>query len=181
MNLLSRIRQLLGFSVTGTRPMHVRAKLLDHPLLGQLTPDQVSVDCLVGRVLLNDESIEIRISPDDKAINEALLLMVDAIASLAILDQKCRRLIAKDGLEGYNTEWRFGRRPLPDGSFEAFEKPQLSQDEFCKNLQLQSLVATGNSLLTFWYGDNDMFWGHSFSVDSFAGVIFEDTNVSMIG
>ena len=61
-------------------------------------------------------------------MNETLLLMVDAIASLAILDQKCRRLIAKDSLDAYYTEWRFGRRSLPDGRFETFERPRLSYE-----------------------------------------------------
>jgi len=181
MSMLSRLKQALPGNARPANFGRVPVNPVEHPILGALTPDKTHPHTLVGQVAYGEGFIAVQISPDNKSMDAALSLMADAVSSLADLDEKCRRLIATDSLEGYNTRWRFGQRALTNGAFENFEKPLLSEKEFRANLQFQSVEATGDSLLTLWYGDNDMFWGHGLYVDSFDGVQFKDTHVSMFG
>jgi hypothetical protein len=111
----------------------------------------------------------------------ALELAVSLVEQLPQLDAKCRNLIADEFLENYNDNWRFGQTALPDGTFKSFEKPQLTKEQFCKNLKLESVEASGISMLRFWYGDADMFWGHSLEGISFDGLAFGETHASMVG
>ena len=104
-----------------------------------------------------------------------------ALPAVFFLDDRCRQIIAKESLEGYNSDWRFGERLLPTGRTERFEKPVLTSDEFRSKLVFQRLEVTGPSVLTLRYGDDDMFGGHWLSVTSFDGVALEDTNVALEG
>jgi hypothetical protein len=106
---------------------------------------------------------------------------VATVGSIKALDAKSRALIAEDSLEGYNSGWRFGEVTPPNGTTEPFEKPALTAAEFCEKLKLEAVEVTGPNTLIFWYGDDEMFWGHSLYMTSFDGVTMKDTHVSMFG
>lgn len=157
------------------------AQPIEHPLLGSLRSDEQFPASLAGRVAFGSEFIPIRIDPDGAPIEAALALATSAVESFTELDAKCRSLISEDCLNGYNSDWRFGEAVDPEGSRVAFEKPRLTKSEFCAKLKLKSLEVTGPSTLTFWYSDDDMFWGHSLYVESYDGTALTDTHVSMFG
>lgn len=154
---------------------------IEHAFLGVLTPD-VNVPCmLVGRTVYENRLVEIRLSEDGATKHEVLALAESAIRSLKNIDIRARLLLAKDCLDGYNSDWRFGEGLLEDGSTKAFEKPVLSSEEFCAKVQLSTVEVCGSLTITLWYSDADMFWGHDLFVTSFDGLNLTDTHVSMAG
>lgn len=181
MSIFDNIKQLLSHRGRLGNQTQAPAQPIEHALLGMLRPDERFPTALVGRVSFRLGFIAIRVDPDGRPMEEALALASSAIESLAELDSKCRNLIAEESLDGYNSGWRFGETVNPDGSRTPFEKPKLVKAEFCAKLKLESIEVTGESTLTFWYGDDDMFWGHSLYVNSFDGKTFTDTHVSMFG
>lgn len=158
---------------------HTPLDTIEHPVLGLLIPDGALPTTLVGKVNFGGASIELRISPDDRPLEETFQLAVRAVGVLAQLDSKSRELIADNSLDGYNSDWRFGTAVLENGATEDFEKPHLTRSDFCNALQFQCIEAAGNTTLTLYYGDNDMFWGHDLQVTSFDGLAFKDTHASM--
>jgi hypothetical protein len=177
--MFSRIKHLLGLGGAKTRVKRVTAAPLNHPLLGSLAPDKTFGDTLLGHVRFKDGSIGISISPDGKPIDEAISLMTQAVSSLGYLDKECRRLITEEFLELYNSEWRIAQRLNSGGRIEDFEIPRLSDQEFGAKLMLQSVEASGDSLLIFNYDDSGMFAGNCLSVASFDGIVLKDIHVSM--
>jgi hypothetical protein len=154
---------------------------MEHPVLGSLSPNKTFPESLSGIVRFGSTQVELLVSPDDKTIEVALELAVALIDQLPQLDAKSRSLVAKEFLESYNTNWRFGEAVEQDGTSKPFEKPLLSEEQFCQNLQLTTIEASGEAMLVFWYGDNDMFWGHTLELTSFDGTAFGDTYASMAG
>lgn len=181
MSLFDDLKRLVSRRAGAQEQSMVPARPIEHPVLGSLQPDDRFPTSLAGRVAFGSGFVAIRIDPDGTPIDDALALASSAVESLAELDAKCRNLIAEDSLGGYNSDWRFGETINPDGSRTTFEKPKLVKSEFCAKLQFESLEVTGQSTLTFWYGDDDMFWGHSVYVDSFDGIALTDAHVSMFG
>lgn len=154
---------------------------VEHAFLGILTPDKNVSSVLVAQTAYESRLVEIRVSKDDTSTDEALLLADSAVRSLKNIDIRARLLLADDCLDGYNSDWRFGDAQLEDGSTKAFDKPMLSREDFCTNVQLKTIEICGNSTITLWYSDDDMFWGHDLFVTSFDGLSFADTHVSMSG
>ena len=181
MRLFKQFKRLLGGSNAKVANQRVPANPVTHPILGSLAPDKTFPESLSGDVKYRDSQIELLVSPDDKTIEAALALAVVLVEELPQLDATSRKLVADEFLENYNTSWRFGEAAQEDGTFKPFEKPSLSREQFCENLKLTSIEASGESMLVFWYGDNDMFWGHSLEVTSFDGTAFGETHVSMAG
>ena len=181
MRLLSKIKSL--FSRASTRPTKhlVRATPIEHPVLGSLVPHDTFADSLSGQIKCGVRQVDLLVSPDDKTIEAALKLAVGIVAPLQQLDFKCKNIIADEFLDSYNSGWRFGQVAQQDGTFSSFEKPLLTREQFRENLKLNSIEASGELMLIFWYGDNDMFWGHSLEVTSFDGPAFKDTHASMAG
>ena len=181
MSIFEYVKRLVSRKGRAQNQVQVLAQPIEHPLLGSLQPDERFPASLAGRIAYGLGFIAIRIDPDGTPMDGALALASSVVESLAELDSKCRSLIAEDSLDGYNSDWRFGETVNPDGSRTPFERPELARSEFCAKLQFESLEVTGQSTLTFWYGDDDMFWGHSLYVASFDGTTFSDTHVAMFG
>lgn len=149
--------------------------------LGRLVPSSQFSAALVGQLSYGTGHVDFVIDPDGEPIEDSLALAASAAGALTDLDRRCKELVAAEYLDSYNTGWRIGEVMRPDGNFERFEKPALSPAEFCEKLELKSFEATGGTLLTFWYDDDGMFWGHSLYVDSFDGALLGDTHVAMFG
>lgn len=178
--MLKRLKEAV-LGTTRYAPAKSLAQPLDHEVLGLLAPDSSQQHVLVGRISHGDMDLEVRISADDGTIEEAISLAAAVKLNLAALDTRARIIIADEFFDGYNSDWRFGHEVLADGSTESFEKPLLSKDDFCAKLRPTGFNATGSSCLTFWYDDDDMFWGHSLSVISFSGTNFDEAYASMSG
>jgi hypothetical protein len=181
MNPFRQFKQLLSKSKSTSACRRPPASPMEHPILGSLAPNKTFPESLSGTVIFGSDQVELLVSPDDKTIDVALELAVALVEQLPQLDAKSRRLVADEFLEIYNTNWRFGETVQRDGTTKSFEKPQLSKEQFCQSLQLTSIEASGEAMLVFWYGDGDMFWGHSLELTSFDGTAFGDTYASMAG
>jgi hypothetical protein len=180
MRLFRKIGSLFGWA-NANPTKRPRATAIEHPILGSLVPHKLMPESLSGRLKYGQYQVDLVVSPDDSTIEVALELATSLIERLEALDLKCRRLIAEEFLESYNSHWRFGEVAHQDGTFKAFEKPHLTTAQFCENLKISSIQASGCSLLVFYYDDSDMFWGHTLEAISFDGIAFEDTHVSMAG
>lgn len=174
--MLNRFKQLINLSLTD-EPRHA----VDHPLLGRLAPLGDDQSTLVGIAPHGARSVQLRVSADDSELAAALDLATSAVQSLLVLDVKARKLVSDASLKSYNDEWRFGTSLMADGSARAFEKPALSEEEFCAQLELTAIEANGAKSLTFSYTDGGLFWGHSHYVCSFDGLAMQDVSVSMLG
>ncbi len=174
--MLTRFKQLINLSLTD---MPLQA--LDHPILGRLAPQGDDGTVLVGQVAVGARMVAVRVSADDSELPAALELAAQAVQSVLVLDLKCRQLVCGASLKSYNDQWRFGTSLMADGSAREFEKPALSEEQFCASLELEAIDASGASCLTMWYADGGLFWGHSHCVSSFDGLAMQDTRVSMLG
>ncbi|GHA76754.1 DUF2262 domain-containing protein [Cognatilysobacter bugurensis] len=175
-SVYSRFRRTPNQRVT-----EILTVVIEHPVLGNLTPCRELPGSLCGQLRYGEDLIDLTVSPDNKGIECALVLATSLAQSLEHLDFTCRRLVADTSLEGYNSDWRFGLVAQGDGTFERVEEPPLTREDFCRNLKLSSIVASGEAMLLFYYGDSDMFGGHSVEVTSFDGTAFQDTDVSLVG
>jgi hypothetical protein len=177
------LRKFKGrFDRTSAKPAKQRATIpIKHPVLGSLIPHKIFPESLSGWVQYGPDQIDLLVSPDNRTIEAALKLAASLVELLQQIDLKCRDLIADEFLERYNSGWRFGEVAQQDGTFEPFEKPLLTRRQFCENLKIKSIVASGDSLIGVHYDDSDMFWGHSLEVTSFDGTAFGDTHTSMFG
>jgi hypothetical protein len=182
MRILKKIQRFLIDPSAQRTAQRASATPTEHPILGSLVPDKTFPHDLIGRAKFCSSYIELHVSPDDKPLEVTLELAVALVESLEQFDAKCRNLLGVEFLDGYNTDWRFAENTLQSsGAFKSIEKPLLTMEEFCMNLKLESIEASGDAILTFWYGDGDMFGGHSLEVTSFDGPAFGDTYVSMAG
>ncbi|HEU4843403.1 MAG TPA: DUF2262 domain-containing protein [Burkholderiaceae bacterium] len=174
--MLNRFKQLINLTLTD-EPRHA----VDHPILGRLAPLGDDQSTLVGVAPCGARSVALRVTADDSELAAALELATSAVQSLLVLDARARKLVSDASLKSYNDEWRFGTSLLADGSAREFEKPALSEEAFCAQLELAAIEANGASCLTFSYTDGGLFWGHSHYVCSFDGLAMQDVNVSMLG
>jgi hypothetical protein len=174
--MLNRFKQLINLSLTDEPRQAV-----DHPILGRLAPHGDDQSTLVGLAPHGARSVTLRVAADDSELGAALELATSAVQSLLVLDAQARKLVSDASLKSYNDEWRFGTSLMADGSARGFEKPALTEDEFCAQLQLEAVEANGATCLTFSYTDGGLFWGHSHYVSSFDGLAMQDVNVSMLG
>lgn len=62
----------------------------------------------------------------------------------------------------------------------AVSNPKLTQDQFANKLTLNAVNVTGN-MLSFFYDDENMFWGHSVIVISMDGIAFTDAHAEIFG
>jgi len=174
--MLNRFKQLMHMSLTD-EPRGALA----HPILGRLAPLDDDPSTLAGSIGFGTQAVALRITADDSELAAALELAVSAAQSLLVLDARARILVAETSLHSYNDEWRFGTSLMADGSAREFEKPALTQEQFCAQLTLETIEASGAACLTFWYQDGGLFWGHSHHVASFDGLAMQDVRVSLLG
>ncbi|MBC3935512.1 DUF2262 domain-containing protein [Undibacterium sp. CY7W] len=179
MSTLNHLKRLLRLGSVRTKPVPTLTAAIEHPLLGSLQVSDRFPTSLTGRIAYRAGDIHIGIDPDGSNIANALALACKAVESLPELDLKFRNLIAEKFLDSYNAEWRFWETINSDGSKAQFEKPELTKAEFCAQLRLNSLDATGPSSLSVWYDDNDIFWGHHLGIVTFDGITLNDIHITM--
>lgn len=169
------------FGLFRTKLPMVRLDAVDHPTLGRLEPHEEFPGVLRGAVNVDGAEVEVWLAPDGGPLDAALRLATDAVSVLRELDASCRMLIAKDSLNSYNSDWRFGTAVQADGSTKNFEKPPFNEEQFASTLTPTMLEITGGNTIAFSYSDGDMFWGHSLCLTSFDGLALTDVTVEMLG
>jgi len=72
-------------------------------------------------------------------------------------DEKIRSFAAKELLENAR-DW------AEDASEEEEDPPELTEEDFMRRMELQSIEVREDGSFDFWFGDGDLFWGHSIRV-----------------
>lgn len=169
------------FGLTRKKPSFVRLDVVDHPILGRLSPSDMVSGVLVGSVTAGDLTIGLSVNPDGSPLETAIAFAADAVSKFAELDVRCRALVADDCLTAYNSNWRFSSVAKADDTTEQFEKPLLSEAQFVAALTPTELETTGAELLAVCYAAGEMFWEHSICVTSFDGLTLADARVELQG
>jgi hypothetical protein len=153
---------------------------MQHDILGQIEREKDDGDG-IARIPCGDLTIEIRIIPDDASFDEALELAASVVKRIGDLDSLAKTIAAAELVDTYNNGWNEYDEVQEDGTITAVSNPQLSEEEFAKKLTLDGVNVYGSGMLSFFYDDETMFWGHSVVVTSMNGIEFSDTHAQIFG
>lgn len=95
------------------------------------------------------------------------------------LDATAKRIAAAELADTYNDAWNEYEEAQQDGAFRTVSNPQLMQLEFVNKLTLRAVNVTGDAMLDFFYGDENMFRGHSVVVNSMNGTEMTDVHAEI--
>lgn len=154
---------------------------MQHPLLGQLSAKDNQQQSYSGIFSYEGKALDFNIDRDGDGLEEAMELATAIITSLSKYDAISKTIISKDLLETYNTSWNEYDEIQADGSLKTIINPTLSADEFEARFILEAVSISGNSGVTFWFEENDLFWGHRVSVSSFSGADFGEAQACIYG
>lgn len=141
----------------------------DHPFEG------------VATVRYESRDIRVRIDADGQPFEVTLKLAVDVVRRLQELDSLAKRIAADNFLEVYNNGWNEYDESQEDGSLKAVSNPKLSAAQFIAKLSLTNVDVTGDQMITFYYDDEGMFWGHTIVIASLSGIEFRDAHAEICG
>lgn len=150
---------------------------MEHPILGDITQEDGEG---VSKVSYGSHRINIRIIADEIPYDAAVDVAASVVQDLKNLDAKAKQVAATKLTAIYNNGWNEYDEVQEDGTLKAVSNPMLTPDEFASKLTLNAVNVTGN-MLTFFYDDENMFWGHSVIVTSMDGVTFTDTHAEIFG
>jgi len=125
--------------------------------------------------------VKIRIIPDDQALQTTLQLAVDVVGRLNELDLISNLKADRDHRDTYNDDWNEYDEAQADGTLTSISNPVLSEAEFEKKLSLNAVNVTGNAMISFFYDDDNMFWGHTVVVTSLRGLNFANARAELFG
>lgn len=152
---------------------------MTHPILGEITQENGNGDG-VARVLYGDRTIEIRIIADEIPYDATVDVAASMVQDLPRLDARAKQVAASELTETYNNGWNEYDEVQDDGTLKAVSNPKLTQIEFASKLTLNAVNVTGD-MLSLFYEDENMFWGHSVIVTSMDGIAFTDTHAEIFG
>ena len=150
---------------------------MTHPILGDITQENGDG---VARVSYGGRTIDIRIIVDEIPYDATVNVAASVVQHLTNLDTKAKQVAATELTDTYNNGWNEYDEVQDDGTLKAVENPKLTPEEFASKLTLSAVNVTGN-MLSFFYDDENMFWGHSVIVNSMDGVAFTDTHAEIFG
>ena len=136
-------------------------------VLGELTESARFPGAYEGTLQVGGKSVSFRIDPDDVSLEQTLTMARRVVSNLEDYEKRARSKVCETHLELYNDDWRPERDPI------------LTADQFSSRLDLTHIGFLACSSIDVFYGDKDMFGGHSLIAQSFDGETFED--VMMFG
>lgn len=151
-----------------------------HDTLGKIEPEGDGDDRL-ARVPYGGRTLEIRIIPDGESFDVALEFASVVVERLGELDSLAKNIAATELVGTYNDGWNEYDEVQEDGTIVAVENPQMSESKFAGKLTLDGVNVYGSGMLSFFYDNDNMFWGHSIVVTSMNGLEFSDTDAELFG
>ncbi|MEI0603576.1 DUF2262 domain-containing protein [Brachyspira alvinipulli] len=101
----------------------------------------------------------------DEEVNKKSVDIIKKIfANKKDIDKKLKDYISENMLEDANN-WN-----------DDAEKPHINKEDFTKLIALTSITIS-EDIITFWFDDGDIFWGHSIVVESDYDFNFEDAHI----
>nr|WP_300754833.1 DUF2262 domain-containing protein [uncultured Brachyspira sp.] len=132
--------------------------------LGDFELDK-SIDMFSKDILWNDNNISILFEDIDEELNQKSVDIIKKIfANKKDIDKKLKEYISENMLEDANS-WN-------DDS----DKPHIDKEEFAKLITLTS-IAICEDIITFYFDDGDIFWGHTIVVESDCNFNFTDAHI----
>ena len=108
-------------------------------------------------------------------------LAAEVVGRLHELDQAGKRIAVRDLRDSYNGGWNEYEEAQGDGTFKSVSNPALSEAEFERKLSLIGINVTGDEIVTLFYENENMFWGHTVVVTSLRGLDFGDAKADLFG
>jgi hypothetical protein len=154
---------------------------MNHDILGEVEQSDGHPFDAVAKIRLGVRDIRIGISRDDQPLAVTLNLAAELVSRLTELDQFAKQLAARDLRQAYNEGWHEYDEVQDDGSLKTVPNPTLSEAEFEAKLTLKAINVTGNRMISLFYDDEGMFWGHSVLVTSLNGTDFREACAELLG
>ncbi|PPS22694.1 DUF2262 domain-containing protein [Brachyspira murdochii] len=132
--------------------------------LGNFELDK-SIDMFSKDILWNDNNISVLFEDIDEELNKKSVDIIKKIFNnKKDIDKKLKEYISENMLEDANI-WN-----------DDAEKPDINREEFEKLITLTSITIS-EDIITFWFDDGDIFWGHSIVVESDCDFNFTDAHI----
>ncbi|MEI0540540.1 DUF2262 domain-containing protein [Brachyspira pulli] len=114
-----------------------------------------SINCFEKNMSwIDNNDISVSFDDIDEELNKKSIDVIKKIlANKKDIDKKLKEYIAENMLEDANN-WN-----------DDAEKPHISKEDFSKLIAL-TYITISEDIITFWFDDGDIFWGHSIVVES---------------
>ena len=124
-------------------------------ILGELVYDK-EMDWFEGEVTWSGTSINLYVGGDSETeLNRNISIAEDIVKNQQKWNDTVRKYAAKQLTELAN-DWADDEEP---------EEPhEITEQEFAERIDLCGIDIQGDGNYTFWFNDDDMFWGHSVTV-----------------
>ena len=121
--------------------------------LGDFELDK-SINMFNKNIEWDNNNISISFENIDEEVNKKSVDIIKKIfANKKDIDKKLKEYITENMLEDANN-WN-----------DDAEKPHINKEDFSKLIALTSITIC-EDIITFWFDDGDIFWGHSIVVES---------------
>jgi hypothetical protein len=137
--------------------------------LGNLEPSGNLDGTLHGIILFQNNKIDLTLYPDGHNIDLTIALAENTVLHLFKYDVMSKELACKEYLTIYNENWRDEQCPI------------LTDVDFKNRIKLEALNFFGADGISFFYFDDNLFYGHSIVVESFDTLEFKNTTVNLWG
>ena len=140
--------------VKPSQPKKTAAKNLPIPdeIIGMLTFNE-RFQWFETKYQTKGYSFELDIDIDNRAeVIKKLPMVREIITHLESIDQKMRQFAVEQLLELKNETWR------EEG------EPELTKADFTARMSIETISFNDDGEYEIWYGDGDLFWGHSITV-----------------
>ena len=132
--------------------------------LGDFDLDK-SINMFSKDMLWTDDNISILFENIDEELNQKSVDIIKKIfANKKDIDKKLKEYISENMLEDANS-WN-----------DDADKPHINKEEFSKLITLTSITICEN-IITFYFDDGDIFWGHTIVIDSDYDFNFTDSYI----
>ena len=132
--------------------------------LGNFELDK-SIDMFSKDIEWNDDNISVLFKNIDEEVNKRSVAIIRKIfTNKKDIDKKLKDYISENMLEDANN-WN-----------DDADKPHINKEDFSKLITLASITIS-EDIITFWFDDGDIFWGHSIVVESDYDFNFTDAHI----
>ncbi|WP_297300626.1 DUF2262 domain-containing protein [uncultured Brachyspira sp.] len=133
--------------------------------LGDFELDK-SINCFEKNMSwIDNNDISVLFDDIDEEVNKKSVDIIKKIfADKKDIDEKLKDYISENMLEDANN-WN-----------DDADKPHINKEDFSKLITLASITIS-EDIITFWFDDGDIFWGHSIVVESDYDFNFEDAHI----
>ena len=129
---------------------------IDSPVLGKLVLDK-GLGSYMGNAKWNGSDIDILIDHDEDT-EESIPMLEEFFRNSAENDAVLRKFAASE-LTGLANEWLADSE---DGDEE--EQKEITEEEFARRISPDGINFSSDGTYSFYFYDDDMFWGHSVTV-----------------